>query len=122
MGRRVGGGGVSYFFFNWACDYGVRDDHYLFSPNKERLKNSYHWAGDSLVDCPTQLTLVIWICQLCSTKNNSEKYKRTQQGNLLESQLILRLPASLTLTVYSVSYFTPFSTQPNCHECEDGVW
>ena len=32
----------------------------------------------------------------------------------------LKLPASLTLTVYSVSYFTPFSTQPNCHECKDG--
>ena len=48
MGRRVGcggvggggGRGVSYLSFNWACDYGVRDDHYLFSPNKERLKNS----------------------------------------------------------------------------------
>ena len=80
----LGRWGVSYFFFNWACDYGVRDDHYLFSPNKERLKNSHHWAGDSLVDCPTQLTLVTWICQLCSTKNNSEKYKRTQQGNLLK--------------------------------------
>ena len=62
-------GGYHTFFFNWACDYGVRDDHYLFSPNKERLKNSHHWAGDSLVDCPTQLTLVTWICQLCSMTN-----------------------------------------------------
>ena len=37
-----------------------------------------------------------------------------------ESHSILKLPASLTLTVYSVSYFTPFSTQPNCHECDNG--
>ena len=36
-----------------------------------------------IVDCPTQLTLLTWICQLCSTTNTSEKYERTQQGNLL---------------------------------------
>ena len=36
-----------------------------------------------LVDCPTQLTLMTWICQLCSMTNTSEKYERTQQGNLL---------------------------------------
>ena len=36
-----------------------------------------------LVDCPTQQTDVIRICQLCSMTNISEKYERTQQGNLL---------------------------------------
>ena len=36
-----------------------------------------------VVDCPIQLTHVTWICQLCSTTNTSEKYERTQQGNLL---------------------------------------
>ena len=38
---------------------------------------------DTLVDCPSQLTLMTWICQLCSMTNTSEKYERTQQGNLL---------------------------------------
>ena len=37
-----------------------------------------------MIDCPTQLTLVTWICHLCFKKNTSEKYERTQQGNLLE--------------------------------------
>ena len=36
-----------------------------------------------MVDCPTQLNLVTWICQLCSMTDTSEKYERTQQGNLL---------------------------------------
>ena len=36
-----------------------------------------------LVDCPIQLTLMTWICLLCSMTNTSEKYERTQQGNLL---------------------------------------
>ena len=40
-------------------------------------------VGFWLVDCPTQLTLITWICQLCSMTNTSEKYERTQQGNLL---------------------------------------
>ena len=40
-------------------------------------------GGYPLVDCPTQLTLMTWICQLCSMTNTSEKYERTQQGNLL---------------------------------------
>ena len=31
-------------------------------------------------DCPTQLTVDNWIC---SMTNTSEKYERTQQGNLL---------------------------------------
>ena len=35
-----------------------------------------------IVDCPTQLTLVTWICQLCFMTNTSEKYDRTQQENL----------------------------------------
>ena len=39
--------------------------------------------GLGVVDCPTQLTLVTWICQLCSKTNTSEKYERTQPGNLL---------------------------------------
>ena len=37
-------------------------------------------GGPMLVDYPTQLTLVTWI----STANTSEKYERTQQGNLLQ--------------------------------------
>ena len=41
-----------------------------------------------LVDCPTQLTLMTWICQLCSMTNTSEKYERTQQGNLLSIIII----------------------------------
>ena len=36
-----------------------------------------------LIDCPTQVTLITWICQLCSMTNTSEKYERTQQRNLL---------------------------------------
>ena len=40
-------------------------------------------VSGQVVDCPTQLTLVTWICQLCFTTNTSEKYERTQQGNLL---------------------------------------
>ena len=41
-------------------------------------------ASSSVVDCPTQLTLVTWICQLnvCFTAITSEKYESTQQGNL----------------------------------------
>ena len=35
-----------------------------------------------IVDCPTQLTLLTWICQLRSITNTSEKYDRTEQGNL----------------------------------------
>ena len=37
------------------------------------------------VDCPTRLTVVIWICQTRMTNmtNTSEKYERKQQGNLL---------------------------------------
>ena len=38
--------------------------------------------GEGVVDCPTQLTLMTWICH-CSMTNTSEKYERTQQGNLL---------------------------------------
>ena len=40
-----------------------------------------------VVDCPSQLTLVTWICQLCSMTNTSEKYGGTQQGNLLALML-----------------------------------
>ena len=50
------------------------------------LKNSKSGcagAGVGVVDCPTQLTLVTWICQLSSMTNTSENYERTQQGNLL---------------------------------------
>ena len=39
-------------------------------------------ASEDLVDCRTQLTLMTWICQ-CSMTNTSQKYERTQQGNLL---------------------------------------
>ena len=39
--------------------------------------------GGTLVDCPTQLTLMTRICKMCSMTNTSEKYERTQQGNLL---------------------------------------
>ena len=39
--------------------------------------------GATLVDCRTQLILMTWICQLCSMTNTSEKYERTEQGNLL---------------------------------------
>ena len=39
-------------------------------------------ASAKVVDCPTQLTLGTWIFQLCSMTNTSEKYERTQQGNL----------------------------------------
>ena len=35
-----------------------------------------------LVDCPTQLTLMTWIYQLYSMTNTSEKYERSQHGNL----------------------------------------
>ena len=45
------------------------------------------WWWSKVVDCPIQLTLVTWICQLCSTTNTSEKYERTQQGNLLGQKL-----------------------------------
>ena len=40
-------------------------------------------GGGRLVDCPTQLTLMTWICQVCFITNTSEKYERTRQGNLL---------------------------------------
>ena len=40
------------------------------------------WAGPSPLVRPTQLTLMTWICH-CSMTNTSEKYERTQQGNLL---------------------------------------
>ena len=43
-----------------------------------------------VVDCPTQLTLMTWICQLRSMTNTSEKYERTQQGNLLPHPTIIR--------------------------------
>ena len=49
-----------------------------------RVTNDYkRWrrGGCYVVDC--QLNLVTWICQLCSMTNTSEKYERTQQGNLL---------------------------------------
>ena len=45
-----------------------------------------------VVDFPSQLTLVKWICQLCSMTNTSEKYVRTQQGNLLALMLNQRSP------------------------------
>ena len=35
-----------------------------------------------IVDCPTQLTLLTWICQLGSLTNTSEKYDRAKQGKL----------------------------------------
>ena len=60
-------------------------------------------GGVPLVDCPTQLTLVTWICQLCSMTNTSEKYERTQQGNLLDSDQLLSKPyISLPLPVASL--------------------
>ena len=40
----------------------------------------------------TQLTLMTWICQLCSMTNTSEKYERTQQGNLLGLKLYGQCP------------------------------
>ena len=40
-------------------------------------------ASVRLVDCPTQLTLITWICQLYYMTNTSEKYEGPQQGNLL---------------------------------------
>ena len=39
--------------------------------------------GGGVVDCPTQLNFMTWNCQLCSMINTSEKYERTQRGNLL---------------------------------------
>ena len=36
-----------------------------------------------LVDCPTQLTVVIRVCQVCSMTTTREKYDRTHQRNLL---------------------------------------
>ena len=45
-----------------------------------------------VVDCPSQLTLATWICQLCSMTNTGEKYERTQQGNLLALMLNQRSP------------------------------
>ena len=45
-----------------------------------------------VVDFSSQLTLVTWICQLCSMTNTSEKYERTQQGNLLALMLDQRSP------------------------------
>ena len=45
-----------------------------------------------VVDCPSQLTLVTWICQLCSMTNTSEEYERTQLGNLLALMLNQRSP------------------------------
>ena len=40
--------------------------------------------GGGVVDCPTQLNFMTWKCQLCSMINTSEKYERTQRGNLLK--------------------------------------
>ena len=45
-----------------------------------------------LVDCPTQMAFVKRICQLCSMTNTSEKYERTQQGNLLALMMNQRSP------------------------------
>ena len=47
------------------------------------LCNTLQYSVILLVNCPTLLTLITWICQLCSMTNTSEKYERTQQGNLL---------------------------------------
>ena len=52
-------------------------------------------VSGQVVDCPTQLTLVTWICQLCFTTNTSEKYERTQQGNLLEYAGCVRVCQSM---------------------------
>ena len=43
----------------------------------------------TLVDCPTQLTVVIRIGQFCTMTNTSEEYERTQQGNLLLPHALL---------------------------------
>ena len=45
-----------------------------------------------VVDFPSQLTLVTWICQLYSMTSTSEKYERTQQGDLLALMLNQRSP------------------------------
>ena len=52
-------------------------------PHLNGSNNNIEKEHEKLVDCPTQLTLVIWICQLCSTTNTTEKYERTQQGKRL---------------------------------------
>ena len=52
------------------------------------LNEDFVGEGGRLVDCPTQLTLMTWICQLCFITNTSEKYERTQQGNLLGDDIV----------------------------------
>ena len=52
------------------------------------LNEDFVGKGGRLVDCPTQLTLMTWICQLCFITNTSEKYEMTQQGNLLGDDIV----------------------------------
>ena len=56
------------------------------------LSEKHDNADADEVDCPTRLTLDVWICQVCSMTNTSDKYERTQQGNLL----VLPMPDTLT--------------------------
>ena len=52
--------------------------------NPKRAKLNPEKVEDlELVDCPTQLTLDIWIFQLWSMTNISEKNERTQARHLL---------------------------------------
>ena len=50
----------------------------------EKITSAVHKVTTELVEYPTQLTLMTWICQLCSMTITSEKYERTKQGNLLQ--------------------------------------
>ena len=61
----------------------VEEPEVVVAEQEEVFEENVVWVQTfpaHLVDCPTQLTLVIWIC---SMTNASEKYERTQQGNLL---------------------------------------
>ena len=75
-------------FFNGISLYDTQNTFYFIVRG---LKNVFLMPltpltdrkGGGVVDCPTQLNFMTWNCQLCSMINTSEKYERTQRGNLL---------------------------------------
>ena len=59
-----------------------------------------------------------WICQLCSMTNTSEKYERTQQGNLLSKSTFgdnnINCKKSLNQFEHEGSILVKCPTQPTC--------
>ena len=136
------------FFWLWLQDYnviylrllaqttlrnilGTKNLHEILSDRDSISGSMQVVLPSSIVDCPTQLTLVTWICQLCSMTNKSETYERTQQGNLLTVvfplvgtsllmfSFCLRLRVWRGCTTYPDPRFDGRATHagPKCIEC-----